>query len=179
MADESYQPQTYREQGGDRFVVASSGSLDVESGGEIDIESGGALKIAGTAIAASAAELNILDTATVTAAKLNRIELSPVETTTSAQATFQGIVTVSSTSSTGVGVYELAPPAAAGIMCVVSCLGTTGGVTLSTTAATIYNSTLSGKTLTFANKANVLLIAKSVTAILAIPDVFANVGTSG
>jgi len=61
MADATYQPKTYREQGGDRFVVASSGSLDVESGGEIDIESGGALKIAGTAITASAAEINKLD----------------------------------------------------------------------------------------------------------------------
>jgi len=54
----SYQPKTYREQGGDRFVIASGGSTDVESGGEIDIESGGALKLAGTAIAATAAEIN-------------------------------------------------------------------------------------------------------------------------
>ena len=67
MADSSYDPKTYREHGGDRFVVASSGSLDVESGGEIDIESGGALKIAATAVTATAAELNLLDGAIATA----------------------------------------------------------------------------------------------------------------
>ena len=48
----------YTEQGGDRMVVGSGGSLDVASGGEIDIESGGSLKIAGTAISSTAAELN-------------------------------------------------------------------------------------------------------------------------
>lgn len=58
MPDATYTPKTYREQGGDRFVVASGGSADVESGGEIDIESGGSLKLAGTAIAATAAEIN-------------------------------------------------------------------------------------------------------------------------
>ncbi len=62
MADKSYLPNVYKEQGGARLVVASSGSLDVESGGEIDIESGGALKIAGTAITASADEINALAT---------------------------------------------------------------------------------------------------------------------
>jgi hypothetical protein len=62
MADGTYGPKFYREQGGDRAVVASGGSLDVESGGEIDIESGGALKIGGTALTTSAAELNTLHT---------------------------------------------------------------------------------------------------------------------
>ncbi|MGE5358214.1 MAG: hypothetical protein ACM3NQ_04295 [Bacteroidales bacterium] len=61
MADVTYQPKVYREQGAARFVVASSGSLDVESGGEIDIESGGSLKIAGSSITATAAELNLSD----------------------------------------------------------------------------------------------------------------------
>ena len=58
MADDTYQPKVYREQGGDRQVVASGGSMDVESGGELDIESGGALKLAGTEVTAGAAELN-------------------------------------------------------------------------------------------------------------------------
>lgn len=53
-----YQPKIYREPGGSRQVVASGGSLDVESGGEIDIESGGSLKLAGTALTCTAAELN-------------------------------------------------------------------------------------------------------------------------
>ena len=58
MPDATYQPKVYREQGGDRQVVASGGALDIESGGEIDIESGGSLKLAGTALTATAAEIN-------------------------------------------------------------------------------------------------------------------------
>ncbi|MFA5424889.1 MAG: hypothetical protein WC374_13630, partial [Phycisphaerae bacterium] len=58
MADNTYQPKVYREQGGNRQVIASGGSCDVESGGEIDIESGGSLKLAGVAVTAGAAQLN-------------------------------------------------------------------------------------------------------------------------
>lgn len=58
MADGTYETLVYSQQGAARKVVASGGSLDVESGGEIDIESGGSLKLAGTAIAATAAEIN-------------------------------------------------------------------------------------------------------------------------
>lgn len=50
----------------------SGDKLVVGSGGEIDVESGGALKIAGTQVTASAAELNYVDTSapgTVTASK--------------------------------------------------------------------------------------------------------------
>ena len=50
MVDATYQPKVYRTNGGDKQVVAS--------GGELDIESGGTLKLAGTAIAATAAEIN-------------------------------------------------------------------------------------------------------------------------
>lgn len=57
----SYQPTIYKEQGGARQVVGSGGSLDIESGGEIDIESGGSLRLAGTAITSTAAELNLID----------------------------------------------------------------------------------------------------------------------
>jgi hypothetical protein len=53
-----YNSLNYTEQGGSRGVIG--GSLDVVSGGEIDIEAGGALKIAGTAVTSSAAELNQL-----------------------------------------------------------------------------------------------------------------------
>lgn len=56
-----YNAKNYTEQGGERTVIG--GSLDVASGGDLDIESGGAFKIAGTAVAASAAELNVLDAA--------------------------------------------------------------------------------------------------------------------
>ena len=46
----------YSQPGGTRWVIG--GSLDVVSGGDLDVESGGALKIAGTTVTASAAELN-------------------------------------------------------------------------------------------------------------------------
>jgi len=35
MADKSYQPGVYRKQGGNEFVVAAAGEINVESGGEI------------------------------------------------------------------------------------------------------------------------------------------------
>ncbi len=59
MADNTYQPGVYRQQGGNRWVVASSGSLDVESGGEIDIESGGRLEINGTALITSGGAVDL------------------------------------------------------------------------------------------------------------------------
>lgn len=58
MPDLTFANKHYREQGGDRQVVKSGGSFDVESGGEIDVESGGALKLAGTQVTATAAEIN-------------------------------------------------------------------------------------------------------------------------
>jgi hypothetical protein len=50
MVDATYQAKVYMTDGGDKQVIAS--------GGELDVESGGAFKIAGTAVTASAAELN-------------------------------------------------------------------------------------------------------------------------
>jgi hypothetical protein len=35
MADASYTPKVYRKQGGEEFVVASGGALNVETGGKI------------------------------------------------------------------------------------------------------------------------------------------------
>ncbi len=54
-----YEPKTYRTNGGDKHVIAS--------GGEFDVESGGALKIAGTQVTATAAQLNTtkIDSASV------------------------------------------------------------------------------------------------------------------
>ena len=74
MPDTSYQPKVYREQGGDRQVIASGGALDVESGGELDIESGGSFKLAGVAVTASAAELNKTDGLTASVAELNTMD---------------------------------------------------------------------------------------------------------
>lgn len=47
MAD--YVPKVYKDQGGDRQVVASGGEVLVESGGTVTVESGGALNVAGRA----------------------------------------------------------------------------------------------------------------------------------
>jgi len=58
-----YQPRVYREQGGNKLVVAT--------GGEVDIEAGGAIKIAGVQVTADAADLNILDGVTKTTAQIN------------------------------------------------------------------------------------------------------------
>lgn len=50
MADASYQPKVYRKQGGEEFIVASGGTLEIESGGT--------LKLDGTTVSATAAELD-------------------------------------------------------------------------------------------------------------------------
>lgn len=48
----------YHENNTGTFVVPSGAKQRVESGGEIDFESGSSLKLAGTAVAATAAEIN-------------------------------------------------------------------------------------------------------------------------
>jgi hypothetical protein len=55
MADSTYQPKVYRKQGGDALIVADGGYLDIEDGGELRLE--------GTAITATAAEINALGSA--------------------------------------------------------------------------------------------------------------------
>lgn len=37
MTDKSYQPKTYRAQGGDEIVIASGGKLVIESGGVVEL----------------------------------------------------------------------------------------------------------------------------------------------
>lgn len=63
---------------GGELEVESGGELNVESGGALDIESGGELQLAGTAITATAAELNTLDGITATLAELNTLDISAV-----------------------------------------------------------------------------------------------------
>jgi hypothetical protein len=41
----SYQPKTYRKQGGDEFVVASGGTITVESGGTLDVQAGATVNL--------------------------------------------------------------------------------------------------------------------------------------
>lgn len=47
--------------GGNKLEVKSGGEIEVQSGGIIDVESGGLLKLAGTQVTLTAAELNTLD----------------------------------------------------------------------------------------------------------------------
>ena len=63
MVDTSYTAGIYTEQGANRMVVKSGASLDIESGGEIDVESGASLKLAGTALTPTAAQINALTAA--------------------------------------------------------------------------------------------------------------------
>lgn len=151
MADPTYQPKTYRRQGGDEFVVASGGTLTVESGGTI----------------------NNAGTQTVDNQTLTGYTAQPVAVaSTGANAVFEGILEVSSTGSAGVGVYLLDVPVVAGITMDVVCRTSTGGVTLATTAGTIEMNGTGGNTLTFATTtgASVRLIALSTSVIQAIPS---------
>jgi len=47
MADTTYQPKTYRTNGGDVIVVADGGKISVESGGEVEIQPGATFTNAG------------------------------------------------------------------------------------------------------------------------------------
>lgn len=79
----SYNPKTYRKDGGDTHVIASGGKIEVESGGIIDVESGGAFKIAGTQVTATAAQLNT-----------TKVESQSVLFTEAGAGTYTGTVTL-------------------------------------------------------------------------------------
>lgn len=64
-----------------RAFITSIGSLDIQSGGELDIESGASLKLAGTTVDASAAELNIMSGVTATSGEINILAGATVNTT--------------------------------------------------------------------------------------------------
>jgi len=71
-ADASYNAKIQIRQDGDELAIASGGSLDIESGG--------ALKIAGTQVTASAAEINELDLSEVGAAsKIKKINMTAAD----------------------------------------------------------------------------------------------------
>jgi len=102
-ADTTYGPKVYRTDGGDKQVIASGGTMAVESGGIVDVESGGYLKLAGTAVTSTAAELN----------KLASIGAGDVVTTTNTKTltnkTLSGTTTLSGATLSGgatlVGTY--------------------------------------------------------------------------
>jgi len=108
----SYNVKVYREQGGDRMVVAS--------GGEIDFESGGALKIASVQVTASAVELNKADvsarvqeltvsgaiTTGVESIELNHASVA-VETTIADLSNHQGLLVIKNTSASGTSAHTV------------------------------------------------------------------------
>jgi hypothetical protein len=83
MADATYSPKVYMTDGGNEQVVASGGKQTVESGGQVDFESGSSLKLAGTAVTATAAQLNT-----------TKIESQSVLFTEAGAGTYTGGVTV-------------------------------------------------------------------------------------
>jgi hypothetical protein len=97
----SYNATNYTEQGSTRMVIG--GAIDIISGGEIDIESGGALKIAGTAVTATAAEINKVDGYTGTSANLNTLAGSlAVATVTNAVSSTAGSTSFAAVTQNGV-----------------------------------------------------------------------------
>ena len=135
MGDGTYQDGVYHQQGGDRLVVASGGSADVESGGEIDVESGGALKVAGVDVTAS------LATAVAGVALGYKIARGVVTPTSASHTVITGLATVVvavavakavtlTHFSTGADIGDQAGTPAAGSILVVSSKPTgTGDVT--------------------------------------------------
>ena len=82
MADPTYQPLTYRTSGGDKMVVASGGVIDIESGGEF--------QIAGTAVTATAAEINAIAGGGLSAAELGFLDTATAGTVVASKAVVVG-----------------------------------------------------------------------------------------
>ena len=122
------QPVNYKEQGGARHVIG--GSLDVISGGDLDIESGAALKLAGTTVSATAAELNTINGYTGTTAALNAVDNAPVSFTFAAASGAANIAEVTITAKDADGNTVAAP-----LVCTVWLSDAATGVGLTTTAA--------------------------------------------
>ena len=123
MADASYQPKTYRKQGGDQFVVAS--------GGDISVESGGTISNAGTLANTGA----LANTGTITNSGAGTILDSILSSTLGATLTNYGISTVGTSS--GTTSYKLGAPAAGAQKIIVGTTSLGGAATITSTAATI------------------------------------------
>ena len=90
MGDATYDPKTYKKDGGDTHVIASGGKIDVESGGIVDTSAatGGLLVAAGeidTAdLATDAVETAKINALAVTTAKIAANAVTPAELATDA-----------------------------------------------------------------------------------------------
>lgn len=122
MGSEQYNSKVYRDD--DVLNVASGGSIAVASGGSIAVASGGELSLAGTAISATADELNELDLSANTEAITEAGALSVSKR--------QSLITGPETSTYAV---TLAAPAKAGILKTITMIATTStnAVTLALT----------------------------------------------
>ena len=141
-ADGTYSPKTYRRQGGNVFVIASTGQLLVESGGGINVESGGNITNAGTQTISSGGGITVASGGNITVADGGQI-LNPVvtETTAAALANYGVSIVTRGTTATGANNYTMDPPVA-GTMKWITC----------TTANTSDCVTISGNTnVTYAN----------------------------
>ncbi len=89
-------------------IYREHGKLVIPSGASMDVESGGALKIAGTAITSSAAEINKLDGVTASAADLSITNAMPasVSFVAAAGGSNECDVTITVLNSAGVAIAE-------------------------------------------------------------------------
>ena len=78
MVDSTYMPKVFKTDGGDAMKVASGGHIDIETGGE--------LRIGGTAITATAAEINAAAGTGVSSTELDLLDGALVDTVVTSKA---------------------------------------------------------------------------------------------
>lgn len=106
-ADTTYQPVVQ---------IRQDGNMAVPDGHSIDIESGGSLKLAGTAITATAAEINAsVAGVTSTAAELNTVDVSATSAAGTTSVVYRAKVALAAVD-TGGGVFSWANPTGAAII---------------------------------------------------------------
>ncbi|KKN82075.1 hypothetical protein LCGC14_0313420 [marine sediment metagenome] len=146
MADNTYQPGTYRERGGDRFVIASSGSADVESGGEIDIESGGVLKVGGSELITTGGTIDLSTAGGFIGGDINTTgEVDAVggfvSTGASYTSTGSGVAAkFDAVTSTGTGTFNAVTSTGLGTFNAVTSTGTITGAAVTSTGAGTFDS---------------------------------------
>lgn len=148
----SYEPKTYRKDGGDTFIVAS--------GGSIDIESGGALKLGG--VDKSVALANVLGVAPLT-----------IDGTTGKTACQVNGVTIV-TGGTGIDDLTLAAPTPGAVAIIRIASLTPGTVVVTTAAGVTLDGTNNTATFDAANEALMLVYASATAWAIAL-----NVGGVG
>ena len=142
-----YQPKVYREQGGDKFVVAS--------GGEAEVKSGGTLTMAGTQTVTGLLGFSG-----------SGVMALPVETaSTAANLSVQGLSLLGSTAAGKT--YTLPKPTRAGLVKALLCKrGSTANTVVLTPSGAVFSSTSTGdlRKMSFSgNDLGVLLVSHSTT----------------